>query len=315
MMATAINPESILRELQDLWSQQAQAEPSSGSVLRACSMTLVVVARDPADAEQVHETITMLMHSHPSRSIVLAPGGDGEMSARVFAECWKPLGSAQQICAEGIEISTGQAPGEEVARLLVALRAPDLPLVVWWRGAEKMEPGPLDAINRLASKVIFDSIDAEDAQGVIDYLRTLRHAGLRVADLNWARLTGWREVLAHLIDDGALMPQDVRSVKVGCGGGTLSTSALYFAAWMRSCLPGVRVTIVMEDHSAGIQSVTLAGAKTSLRLERVDGSCLHVTGAGRNYRATLPPTDEQSLMRQELSILGPDPVWERVLAA
>jgi len=29
----------------------------------------------------------------------------------------------------------------------------------------------------------------------------------------------------------------------------------------------------------------------------------------------LPLADEESLMREELSILGPDPVWEKVLAA
>src|SRR5262249_41187944 len=115
-------------------------------------------------------------------------------------------------------------------------------------------------LTALASKIIFDSAEAEDAQGAIDFLRKLRQSGHRVSDLHWTRLTGWREILSHLIDDGVLRPDDVKSVRVGTGGGSLSTSALYFASWVRSSLPGVRVTIATEDQDQGIHSVTLTGA-------------------------------------------------------
>jgi hypothetical protein len=30
------------------------------------------------------------------------------LDARIFAECWKPFGKAQQICSEGIEITSLQ---------------------------------------------------------------------------------------------------------------------------------------------------------------------------------------------------------------
>jgi glucose-6-phosphate dehydrogenase assembly protein OpcA len=263
------------------------------------------------------------MHSHPSRAIVLSPGGAEEgPEARVFNERWKPLGHTQQICAEGIAIATGDAGGEDVARFLAALRVPDLPLVLWWRGAQALSPaqlpGPFDPLYAVADKIIFDSQEAEDAQGAIAFLHRLRVQGRRVADLHWARLTGWREVLAHLFDDAAMNPREVKSVRVGYGGGALTTCALYFTAWVRTSLPGVRVSIASvdgaaEDAAPGIQSVTLTGAAGSLRLERSGGS-IQVTGFGRDYRSMLPPADEESLMNEELRILGPDPVWERVLA-
>jgi glucose-6-phosphate dehydrogenase assembly protein OpcA len=315
-MSAVMSPERILRELQEQWVDKAHDDSESGGVLKACSMTLVVVAESPEDAMRVHETIAVLMHSHPSRSIVLSPGGaEDTPEARVFAECWKPLGYNQQICAEGIAIAIGDAEGEQVARFVAPLRVPDLPLVLWRRGALALEPGPFDALNALASKIIFDSEKAEDAQGAIDFLRGLRASGHRVADLHWTRLTGWREVLAHLFDDGAMDAKDVKSVRIGYGGATLSTSALYFAAWVRTALTGVRVTIAAEDSAPGIHSVTLAGAKGSLRLERSGDGLLKCSGCGRDYRTALPPADEESLMREELSIVGPDPVWERVLAS
>ena len=77
------------------------------------------------------------------------------------------------------------------------------------RGA--LEPGPLDPLFPLADKIIFDSSKVSDADSALQFLRRLRRRGCRVADLHWTRLTGWREVVAHLFDDEALQPGDVKS--------------------------------------------------------------------------------------------------------
>src|SRR2546425_1032011 len=98
-------------------------------------MTLMVVAEhDDADAEAARKTIGVLMHGHPSRAIVVIPRDGGEFSARVFAECWMPFGGQQQICSEGIEIVADPEQTDEVARILVPLIAPDLPVMLWCRG-------------------------------------------------------------------------------------------------------------------------------------------------------------------------------------
>lgn len=133
--ATTIQPERILKDLQQLWAQMAVDQADAGGVLRACAMTLVVVAENAADAERVRQTVGVLMHNHPSRAVILHPGGSGaELDARIFAECWKPFGKTQQICSEGIEITAGQSGFSEVAKFLVPLRVPDLPVVLWCRG-------------------------------------------------------------------------------------------------------------------------------------------------------------------------------------
>ena len=54
------------------------------------------------------------------------------------------------------------------------------------------------------------------------------------------------------------------------------------------------------------------GAETSVRLG--EGSSLEVRTAERSYSAVLPSDSEECLMREELSILGPDPVFDRLLA-
>ena len=65
-----VAPDRVLRELADLWvtlGSQGQAESGAG-VLRACTLTLVVLAEAGDDATALGETIAALMPEHPARS-------------------------------------------------------------------------------------------------------------------------------------------------------------------------------------------------------------------------------------------------------
>jgi glucose-6-phosphate dehydrogenase assembly protein OpcA len=209
------------------------------------------------------------MHNHPSRAVILRPEANAAaLDARIFAECWKPFGKAQQICSEGIEITEGPSGFAEVAKFLVPLRVPDLPVVLWCRGKAALEPGPLEPLFPLADKVIFDSRDVADADSALQYLRKLRGRGIRVADLHWTRLTGWREVVAHLFDDGALALGEIKTAQVAFGGPLVTTCARYFAAWIRTALPAARVTMATVEGAPGLRSVTLSTARPIISLSR-----------------------------------------------
>jgi glucose-6-phosphate dehydrogenase assembly protein OpcA len=319
MSAVAAKPEQILKDLQQLWAQMAVDQADSGGVLRACAMSLVIVAESASDADRVRQIVGVLMHNHPSRAVILRPHGDGgnaaDLDARIFAECWKPFGKSQQICSEGIEISAGRNGFTEVAKFLVPLRVPDLPVVLWCRGVAALEPGHLEPLFPLADKIIFDSSKVADADSALQFLRQLRGRGKRVADLHWTALTGWREVLAHLFDDHALRPDEVKSAQVTFGGPSVTTCARYFAAWIQAALPAILITIQSGEGPPGLHSVTLSTASDNLTIALGDDRCLEVSGCGRHYRSLLPSESEEALMQEELGILGPDLVYERVLMA
>jgi glucose-6-phosphate dehydrogenase assembly protein OpcA len=315
-MTTAIHPDKILSELSHLWDQMDQDQAVSGGVLRACSMTLVVTAADDLDAENIRRTLGVLMHEHPSRAVVLKVQDGAALEARVFAECWKPFGSAQQICSEGVEILTDSESLEDAARFLLPLKVPDLPLVLWCRGQQVFHLRAFDALFPVADKIIFDSATVPRASAALSFLRSLRARGRRVADLHWTRLTGWREILAHLFDDQALPSASITTARVAYGGESPSTCALYFAAWIARALPHARMSLTgavgQDAGKPGLRSVTLSNPACELSLTKT-GSSIEVNGCGRHYRASLPPIDEESLMREELNILGPDLVYDRVL--
>ena len=318
MTTTAIDPEKILRDLRDLWTQLAHDQGGPGGVLRACSMTLIVVAEhdDALDAEQARKTIGVLMHGHPSRAIVLTPREDGEFNGRVFAECWMPFGGQQQICAEGIEITADSEQTDEVARLLVPLMAPDLPVVLWCRGPRAFLDRSLDPLFPLANKIIFNTRAVRHPSSALEFLRRMHKDGRQVADLAWTRLTGWREAVAHLMDacpDGWLAAGRNGTVRIQHGGARPGTRSLYFARWIERALPGMNVMLSPVAGDPGMHSVVFAGAGAEMSIKLGGKGTLEVNTGERVYSAMLPPDSEECLMREELSILERDPVFERVL--
>jgi glucose-6-phosphate dehydrogenase assembly protein OpcA len=317
-MPAAIDPEKILAELHQLWADLDTQSSATGGVLRACSMTLAVAANDEEDASQARRTIGVIMHDQPCRALVVKMHDGAEMSARVFAECWMPFGGQQQICSEGVEIAAVPDHFGEVARVLAPLRAPDLPLVLWCRGPGAVSRRALDYLLPHADKVILDSAGVSSAPSALAFLRLLRRRGHLTADLAWTRLTPCRQTLAHLYQEQGLKPGDVRSARVAYSGPAPCTATVYFASWVRLALPSVPVRLEAVEGEAGLRGVTLivdprSNQKGDVALTLSSPSQIEVRSCGHGYRTSLPAADEAALMREELKILGLDPVFERVL--
>lgn len=312
-MTTVLDTEKILRDLHAQWDELDGKNAESGGVLRACSMTLVATAANRKDSSELRQTLCEVIRDHPLRAVILRTETDVKPEAQVFSECWNPGGGGQHICSEGVEIATDSENLEEVAGVLLALREADLPVVLYCRGSAAFTLRTYDALFPLADKVILDSSKVTGASAALGFLRSLRTRGCRAADLHWTRLTGWREVVAHLFDDEALVAADVTSAKVVHGGETASTCALYFASWIRMALPAARVSLEKSQGAGGLRSVTLSSPQGELSVAKAEARIVEVKGPGRDYRVALPSASEAALLREELSILGPDAVYERVL--
>jgi len=307
-----IQPEKILRDLRDLWAQLANDQKESGSILRACAMTLLVVAEDEDAAESVRRILGGVMHDHPCRAIVLRLSPGAELAARVFAECWMPSGSHKQICAEGIELTADAAHLEDVAQLAVPLIVPDLPVVVWFHGAGALshETRAAEPVLKLAQKIIIDTSGAQDAASAIAAICALCSPARRVADLAWTRLTGWRESIANAFTCNRSM--SISSVRIQYAGAE-STSVVYFKRWIEHAVPESKVKLEIVAGVAGLRAVILSGGNHSVAVALSGEEAIEVTVGDKHARSPLPSTSEEALMREELSIAGADPVFEAVL--
>jgi glucose-6-phosphate dehydrogenase assembly protein OpcA len=311
MPTATLQPEKILKDLRNLWVDLGRENDVSGGVLRACGMTLVVAAEAEMDTDALRHTLGVLMHTHPARAIVLRFHDGAGMDASVFSQCWMPFGKHQQICAEGIEIGAGRNELAEVAQLLLPLIAPDLPAVLWCRGPRVFWGDSFKPLHPLVEKIIVDSSTASDPYGALEAITSLRKQGRLVGDLSWTKLTGLRELVASLFDEGSA--KGIKNVEVRYGGDMPTASAIYCATWIRRSL-NVPVTLKhTHEGPPGLRAILLAGEKDVL-LTRPDRTTMEVHCGGSVRRSTMLLLSEETLMSEELSILGPDAVFDKVIA-
>lgn len=316
-MASAIRPEKILKELDALWVGLGR-QSEGGGVLRACAMTLVVMTHDD-EGDAVGETLAKLMREHPSRLVVIRvkPGEEAALSERVLAQCWVPFGGRQQICCEQIEITTTEAGLKEVPAVARALEAPDLPVVIWTRVPGILLRETCSPMLELADKVIVDSQGWPKTRERIQAIRR----GLklrRVADLEWTRLTRWRQMLSREFDNPAYLNRlgELQSATVAYDGEFIPMRALYMGGWLRSVL-GPRVTIELrkagDARTPRLHTVRLTGGSLhfEFNVEQTRESEMRI--CGQTAHPVMPSLDEYDLMREELSITGRDSAFEASL--
>ncbi len=237
-------PENILKALGKVWTSLGAEEKQHGAptVLRACAMTLIVATDEADGGFAASQTISELMHEHPSRGIVLAISDAAEhgIEARVLAQCWKPFGKAQQICCEQIEIRVQPDSWPNVGPTLVGLTAPDLPAVFWCRHSAALSPSAtrkqiagLDAVMRLSSKIIVDT-QGQDLETAFDLIAQWRTRGRVIADLEWARITAWRQPIAQVFDNASRETPFAAfdTFEVEHTDEQISAQACYMGAWL-----------------------------------------------------------------------------------
>jgi glucose-6-phosphate dehydrogenase assembly protein OpcA len=321
-MGTTIAPEKILKELAALWvdsGKQGQAEGGTG-VLRACSMTLLVLAEAGEDTQGLGETVAALMPEHPARTIVVRLTGAGERSLteRVYSQCWMPFGQRRQICCEQVEINASDAALADLQSVVLPLTVPDLPLIVWCRSARLLAMPEFRDFAEMAHKVVLNSAAAPDAAGTLQRAREMAEQGVMLGDLSWTMMTRWREMLAQVFENqqNAAQLARVGSVEVEWGGSRY-VPALYLGVWIRDSLTEVGVNPLLHlarTGDADFLRVRLTGEGIAVALERQDDRMV-VTLNGASECTNLPQPTDYLLMREELGIVRHDPVFEKALVS
>jgi glucose-6-phosphate dehydrogenase assembly protein OpcA len=141
-------------------------------------------------------------------------------------------------------------------------------------------------------------------------IRDLRQQGYLIADLAWTKLTGLRETLASLYDEGVLA--SIHDVAVTYGGDVPSPSAIYFASWIGRAFPDAKVSLKPVEGPRGLRSIKMSG-DSEVVITRPDQTTLEIHSGGRIRRSSMQLLSAEILMSEELSILGPDGVFDKAL--
>jgi glucose-6-phosphate dehydrogenase assembly protein OpcA len=292
----------LLKELDAAWAALGHQE---SGVLRACSMTFIVLAGAKDDAQELGGVLADLMHEHPSRTIVLRLGD--AFDARVTVQCWMPFGQRQQICCEQIEIVCTPQTMDEAAALLLGLTVPDLPVNLWLRGGEWLDHTHCSAILRLADKVIADGAR-------LGRLPEPARPETVIADLAWTRITRWRQTIFQILENRPVERLD--ALEIHHAGTPTSLAVRYLGAWLQTTL-GLTPAYVADPvppPPPGVgrtRAVHLAGPGFELQIERPGTVEVSIAYDGHRTQVIFPLMTEERLLHDELAVFGRDPVFER----
>jgi glucose-6-phosphate dehydrogenase assembly protein OpcA len=243
-----INVGAIERELTALW-QQASEDEDQG-VIRSSILNLIVYVPHTSKAAKVDELLTEITASHPSRAILMIvdrTAAEARLEAQVTSRCTLPTGRSKQVCCEQVTITASGDGVAEVPSAVTPLLLSDLPVYLWWRAVPSIEDKTLfRKLADISDRVIIDSALFNDPHGDLLSMATVLHETPRwtaISDLNWARLTAWRALLAGFYDipDYRSLLNQVKQVTIRFGPSTIDpdaipTRALLLGGWLASRL-------------------------------------------------------------------------------
>ena len=215
--APALDPQAVECALGKLWrvsapsgSPSGRTEPETGdeqAVMRARVANLIVFVPVDSLISEVNETLAVLTTSEPCRALVLSgdrEAPDRDIEASVSALCRAQSRGRRQVCCEVITLVARGRYAVELPSAAIPLLVSDLPVFLWWRGALDPRDKLFSILTKPVDRVIIDTAACrspyEDVKALFALMSSGSELQAAISDLNWARLTSWRALLASFFD-------------------------------------------------------------------------------------------------------------------
>lgn len=330
----------IEQQLREIWKGFSETGHKGDAVTRAQVMNLIAYSSSKDADAQISQILAGVSVENPGRMIVLIRDRElpeSVINSWVNALCHIASGGRQQVCCEQIVIHAGERDPFRWSSVVLPLIVPDVPVFLWWNDPPHADLPLLNAILEATDRLILDSSLASDFNTIVELMQ--QHGEwLAISDLNWARLTPWRQAIAGFYDHLACgrRLQEIHRIEIVTESNSEQTgSASLLIGWFASGLGWKRAgksglhnaqqmpVAVNIDRRPGasdrLLEVNLLGpdAKYSVSLME-DSLHLQTRATIRNKdRGTqvvkLPDQTLSGLIRREVSILGRDEIYEKSL--
>lgn len=352
-----VDADAVQAQLTKLWRTAIERSHQNGepAAARTNILTLVVYAASDVAMAHVTDCLAALPAHQPSRTILVRTESNADapsLAADVVTRCRI---DRPQVCQEQIVLHARGTTVEQVTSAVASLLLRDLPTYLWWPADVRDQPELLSRLVQLCDGVIVDSATFADPAASLPTLLavTREQPAGALTDLEWARLTPWRDVTAQFFDGPATRPylEGLAGVAVEAAPGRQATpwSGLLYAGWLATRLgwsPGdvhplrdaaTQFTLHAQDRSVTI-TVDIAARPEqpntgliSVRLEATAGdraATFAVTsqadgqGTVRSEVEGLPPVersfrrtgpDDAALLAHMLGYFRRDHVYEQTL--
>lgn len=192
-----VAPSQIESELLKIWSALAKADKT-----RACLFNLIVFNRLSERTDYVRSIVQSIADKFPCRVLFVSHDADPEKNYLKTAVSVVVSSQESSTACDHIDIGAAGTDWERVPYVILPHIVPDLPVYLLWTETPSGEHPLFNPLVKLATRVIFDSESADHLSEFASELLSVKEDKSRdIADLNWARLEGWRELLASTFED------------------------------------------------------------------------------------------------------------------
>jgi len=194
-MAETIHPKQIESELKRIWDSF-----QGTNKMRACLFNLIIYSKKCQRTKYLNKVAQNVIEKFPSRIIFITY--DEECSGQEIKTAVSVMSADEKnndIACDMIEIDVCKKDHPLVPFVMLPHILPDLPIYLVYADDPTVENPIAKKLEHFASRIIFDS---ESAGHLAAYAKAVlthheKTAG-DVADLNWARTEGWRELFANV---------------------------------------------------------------------------------------------------------------------
>jgi glucose-6-phosphate dehydrogenase assembly protein OpcA len=293
-LGKTLDVEVVEQELAALW-QGATAAPSPDdetAVLRARAANLLVFVTNEQALNEVEGMLEELTAVHPSRVLTIcgdrvAADRDIDMYVAAFGQKDKHAGP-QRLCCEHVTLIAQGKFVPELPSAALPLLVSDLPTFLWWRSVVDSSEKVFINLVHESDRLIVDS--AEFAKPVAELMainKIFQHdyeTPIGISDLNWARLTSWRGLLADFYDVAeyrtALDGIDnvcISYVAPQADANAIAPQALLMAGWLASRLQWTMLDkpAIADDERAVFEVSSQRGQTITVELHRIEEAAIH----------------------------------------
>lgn len=284
-----LDVQAVERELSRLWMENAggaEASDEEGALMRARVLNLLVYVASNEALEEVNGLLSHVTGVHPCRAIVMVAereADDMDIEMLVSSYCrFASASEARSLCGEQVTLRARGRYSVELPSAAEPLLVPDLPVFLWWRDRPRLGDEVFRRLSHASDRVVFDSADFLEAHRDLLALDSLlqkeRAAHTGLSDLNWARLTSWRGLLAGFYDvrEYRAPLEKMGRIRIEYVAPErepqrIAPKALILAGWLASRL-GWRVAGQGEESGTGARAIPMErdGRAITLEFESVE---------------------------------------------
>jgi glucose-6-phosphate dehydrogenase assembly protein OpcA len=254
-----VHPDQVEQELMSLWHLAADNMRISQNMnVRTSVLNFVICALGTESARRASTLLRDLLSTHIARVTLVIFDTDPELPSEV--RTWVTLRSFHIISDvmrhpfEQITVTLSGNAVHSAANIIQSLLKPDLPVYLWWVDDLPTDTSIFARLISSSNRVIIDSNDFTSPEERIQTLSEILQEApdCALSDLNWGRISPWRELIAQFFDvadyrpylvnvdfieiEYAVLPQTGDTNQTGTRTPPNPIRALLLAAWLQTRL-------------------------------------------------------------------------------